>query len=88
MTESEETAYSEGHRRAWRSMLAECLRQLGIDDAEAGHARYLVEREDAVAQLREVCRDYGDNDWPDDLHLGDVIEKHLSRRLHEITATS
>jgi hypothetical protein len=29
--------------------------------------------------LRIECGDLGDNDWDDDLHLGDVIEKHLCR---------
>jgi hypothetical protein len=24
---------------------------------------------------------HGDNDWPDDLHLADVIDKHLARHL-------
>lgn len=27
--------------------------------------------------LRQVCDEFGDNDWPDNLHLADVIEKHL-----------
>jgi hypothetical protein len=29
--------------------------------------------------LRIECADLGDNDWSDDLHLGDVVEKHLGR---------
>lgn len=37
------------------------------------------ERADVVAKLREFCGERGDNDWPDNLHLGDVIEKHLMR---------
>ena len=41
----------------------------------------LKEREVAVAALRELCGEYGDNDWADDLHLADVIEKHLRRHL-------
>lgn len=35
------------------------------------------------AQVRFACRDLGDNDWPDDLHLGDAIEKHLARPARE-----
>ncbi len=31
------------------------------------------------AMLRYVCGEVGDNDWPDTLHLADVIEKHLFR---------
>ena len=35
------------------------------------------EREDLVKYLRGVCRKHGDNDWPDNLHLLDVLTKHL-----------
>src|SRR2546423_657496 len=35
------------------------------------------EREDVVKLLRDACEEHGDNDWPDNLHLTDVIEKHL-----------
>jgi hypothetical protein len=41
------------------------------------------EREVAVAMLRIECAEYDDNDWPDNLHLADVIEKHLARSAHE-----
>jgi hypothetical protein len=29
--------------------------------------------------LRLECAEFDDNDWPDDLHLADVVEKHLAR---------
>jgi hypothetical protein len=32
----------------------------------------------------DLCADYGDNDWTDDLNLSDVIEKHLARHLREV----
>lgn len=35
------------------------------------------ERSATVAILRQVCTSHGDNDWRDNLHLADVIEKHL-----------
>lgn len=41
-----------------------------------------AERAETVAALRRVCDEFGDNDWPDELHLGDVVEKHLRRHLH------
>jgi hypothetical protein len=34
------------------------------------------------AMLRIECAEYDDNDWPDDLHLADVVEKHLARQAH------
>jgi len=39
------------------------------------------ERNDAIVMLRQVCEDWGDNDWADNLHLADIIEKHLWRHL-------
>lgn len=47
----------------------------------AAGAAWILEREATVAQLRQVCDDFGDNEWPDGLHLADVIEKHLARHL-------
>lgn len=34
---------------------------------------------DVRRQLRIECEDLGDQDWNDDLHPSDVIEKHLAR---------
>ena len=39
----------------------------------------VAERQEVVAILRRLCAEPGDNDWPDNLHLSDVIEKHLIR---------
>lgn len=75
-------AYTEGSRTAWRQMLAECVRQLDYDDPAATNARWIQEREETVAALRSVCEEFGDNDWGEQLHLADVIEKHLARHLH------
>jgi len=43
----------------------------------------VAEREAAVAALRSVCGDFGDNDWSSEVHLADVIEKHLGRHLEQ-----
>jgi len=46
----------------------------------AARVRELEAHLDQARQyLRIECGELGDNDWPDDLHLGDVIEKHLAR---------
>lgn len=79
MTESEEQAYVEGNRAAWRELYQLAAKNLGYENVP--EAKYIIERERAVAALRSVCRDYGDNDWPDNLSLADVIEKHLARHL-------
>lgn len=79
MDEDEEAIWSAGHRAALVTMLGHVLRELGYDASETQHAKWIVEREQAVATLRVLCAQYGDNDWPDDLHLSDVITKHLER---------
>ena len=68
-----------GNRAAWAAMYEHCLRQLGYEGRTS--ASLLAEREAAVAMLREVCDQHGDNDWDNDLHLADVIEKHLFNHL-------
>ena len=40
-----------------------------------------IERKAIAAQLRIACDDFGDNDWGENLHLVDVIDKHLVRHL-------
>ncbi len=84
MNEKEERAYIQGNRAAWSRMLGECLSALRADGipAEELKAEFAVlQLEQARAMLRIVCAEHGDNDWPDDLHLADVIEKHLARHL-------
>lgn len=39
------------------------------------------ERLEVVQILRELCAEFGDNDWKDKDHLRDVIEKHLAKYL-------
>jgi hypothetical protein len=36
-----------------------------------------VERKEVIKYLRGVCKNWGDNDWGDDLHLVDILDKHL-----------
>lgn len=86
MTEQEETAFEQGIRAGLLRTLRNTLSQLGYSD-DLTVERMLLEREEAVMQLRDVCRYYGDNDWEPNLHLGDVIDKHLHSHLarpHEI----
>jgi hypothetical protein len=81
MDEKAEAAYRDGQRYVWRSMIAAAAQHLGITDPDAARLAWVVERGETVALLRRLCEDLGDNDWPDDLHLADVIEKHLARHL-------
>lgn len=78
-----EKDYLAGKKRVWLDLLRSCLSGLGYgEDVVAESAKWIVEREEIIQQLRELCEEYGDNDWPDDLHLGDVIEKHLANHLY------
>ena len=53
--------------------------QLGYENEKP--AAWILEREDAIAQLRDLCEHFGDNEWSEDLHLADIIEKHLGKHL-------
>lgn len=82
-----EEAWSNGHRAALLSMLYKTMSDLGYDlgreDPVILAARLAAERTEAIRVLREACEEWGDNDWTDELHLGDVIEKHLVRPLED-----
>lgn len=75
MNDAEEQAYSLGSDRAWLSILKEALRNLGLK--EQSEHQWKAERAETVLKLRAICMDHGDNEWPDDLHLVDVLDKHL-----------
>ncbi len=81
--ESDELAWTRGQRAALTSMLAKILGDLGYQDTEATRSKWIVEREQTIAKLREVCGDHGDNDWTETLHLADIIDKHLARQLED-----
>ena len=81
MDENAEQAWVRGNRAAWVTMLGECLRQLGYESSTTQQYAWIVEREQAIAALRSLCAEHGDNSWPNDLHLADIIEKHLGKHL-------
>ena len=75
-------SYIAGRKNAYTALLRDCLRALGHDPDDTTLAAQLAsERQEAITALRELCGPFGDNDWPDDLHLVDIIEKHLGRYL-------
>ncbi|MCK4821196.1 hypothetical protein KA005_35855 [bacterium] len=83
MNEKEEKIYIQGNRAAWSKILSDSLQQLGYDDpAVTQKHRWILEREAVIAQLRDLCAEFGDNSWDEKLHLADVIEKHLGKHLY------
>lgn len=81
MNDNEDRAYQDGNRAAWREMLALCLHSLGYEATT--EARVVAEREAALVVLRDLCEQHGDNEWDNELHLADIIEKHLGKYLGE-----
>ncbi len=79
MNKKEEQFYIRGSRMAWRLMLGQCMKHLGYEKKKP--AAWVLEREDAIAQLRDLCESFGNNDWPEELYLADIIEKHLAKHL-------
>lgn len=80
-----ERAWAGGRRSYAAHVLREAARELGVDDAEhpeAVIAHLLTEREAAIAQLEDLCHNFGDDDWTSDLWLPDIIDKHLGKYLH------
>jgi predicted secreted protein len=82
MCEQCEQNREQGEKDAWLQIARQALRNLnGSDQGEPIEAKLLrltVERREAVLALRSFCEDHGDNDWQDDLHMADVINKHLN----------
>jgi hypothetical protein len=81
--EAYDRAWMQGRHSALNSIMLQCLRELGYSEREAQIAKLAAEREEAIAMLRQVCAEHGDNDWEDSLHLADIIENHLWRHLEE-----
>lgn len=76
---SNEKTYMHGYNAAMRSVLGFAIKELGYENVTLESA--LTQLADTRIALRSVCAEFGDNDWPDELHLADVIEKHLARHL-------
>ncbi len=80
-SEARKAGYDAGSRRAYVSMLEHALSGLNYKGSAAEHAAWIREREATVSELRRVCATFGDNDWPIDLNLANVVDKHLGRYL-------
>ncbi len=79
MSDEYEKGYNAGGDMVWRLLLSDCLRHLGLDATT--HERSLALLADYRQAMRLLCREFGDADYPDDLHPADVAEKYLARHL-------
>jgi len=75
--EEYELGYIEGHRRTASNLLLHAMGELSGFLEVPNEANLLAERTETIATLRRLLHDLGDDDWPDNLHLSDIIEKHL-----------
>jgi len=78
--EAHEEGYLLGYRAALTAQLNDILAKMGYDGSRT-LADFISEREEAISRLRDACEEHGDNDWDENLHLADIIEKHLIRHL-------
>lgn len=67
--------YEQARRQTWEEILRTALQNLGYEAEEKYD--WVIERTHVLSALRRLCAKYGDNDWKDDLDLGDVFDKHL-----------
>jgi len=79
-----EQDYLNGRRSAMLSTLRHCLRELATEDVDLSEARAVAVLAETKLALRNVCKRHGCDDWPDDLHPADVLEKHLGRLLDSL----
>ncbi len=81
-----EAVWIQGNRDAKRRIVVTLMGELGTNttDPVVALAHAVEERQGAISKLRDLCAQFGDNDWPDELHLEDVIERHLARHLYEM----
>jgi len=77
-----ETHYEMGRRASLMSQLGRILKELGYGEDITKEA-LIYEREETIATLRLACDEFGDNDWEGDLHMTDIINKHLIRHIEE-----
>lgn len=80
-----EFAYYAGTQSVYRELLRVALTGLGINSSEWEKWNWLSERADTIGLLRTICKEYGDNAWEDDLHLRDIIAKHLLPYIIKVT---
>mgnify|MGYP003437105113 FL=1 len=77
LQEVQEAYYELGQKQLLVSQMREIIKQLGYP-AESTVGVFIIEREEALIALRQKCQDAGKpSNFPDDLHLADIIQKYL-----------
>lgn len=80
LDEIKSDAFTDGQRSVWRSLVQQGLCHL--EGNEKTRTELLAERADAIRELKSLCEELGlPIEWEDDLHMADIIEKHIYRPL-------
>ena len=80
----DERMWMQGQRSALLGVVRDSLATLGVLGHEDFTAeKLMLERAAVIDILRRLCDEFGDNQWNESDHLGDVIDKHLARYLYE-----
>lgn len=72
-----ENSYLEGQRAIAISLIKSLIIYLYEGEDIKMSILLQMERSEAISKLRQICEIVGDNDWEDDLHLVDILDKHL-----------
>ena len=81
-SERQDNIRIQGEIYAYQNIIRKCQSELRGCGAEMRTKDEFAEERIEVTQvLRRLCDEFGDNDWDDNLHLADVIDKHLGRYL-------
>lgn len=81
LEDQREAAIEEGYRRGITQIYVKTLRELADCGVNVDKDYLIAERQAVINILRRICSKHGDNDWEDNLHIGNIIEKHLERYL-------
>lgn len=77
-----EEGYLEGKRRVGIEILTMAMRNLEgkIPDV----ARLILERQQALATLHRICQDLKiPNNWPENLHFSDILDKYIAPHVNK-----
>lgn len=85
--DDEERAYMAGKRTALLGVIRQAFRELDEHEADRGDKRIaalISELDSAKAALHTLYEDLGwEITWPAELHLGDIIEKHVAQEVRD-----
>jgi hypothetical protein len=71
--------YEDGYKMALVNINQSLLRDMRSNGIKTDGQENIYERQLTIEKLRELSEALGCNDWPDELFIPDIIEKHIMR---------